>query len=307
VLNPGEGGRQSVSVCRSPSVLLVVFALAIVLSERDAVASALPKTVYLNFSDGSEAVRRGGADDASTNVSYMCDASPFLAWDGAMDCGDRASCRAQVADLVQEDWTEFNVEFTVQRPAGEFTMVMIGPPSGTCAFGLRGISRVDCGNQSNQDVVFAFECSGSTSRCSSVISHELGHAFGLSHTTEPMDLMYSSMLDGVSQTFLDRWLSVSDEGCGESSQNSHAQLLDTLGAWPSVRPHSRDWMPESGGCRLAIGSERSAALWAPLAALALLRRRSRRGTAATAAPSGRWARGRARRFRCDKSRLPGSE
>jgi hypothetical protein len=243
-----------------------------------AAAASSPRKIYLNFSDGSQDILETAEDDASRNGSHLCGAAPFLGWDGSMDCGDRETCAGVIADLVDDHWKDFNVELTVSRPADEFVMAMIGPPSGTCQFAVRGISAVDCGNQVNNDLVFAFECAGSVAICAAVISHELGHAFGLVHATDPLDLMYGSTLDGVTQTFLDRPVPVVEPTCGASVQDSHTQLLDTLGPWPAGRPRHKDWGAKGQGCQIG-GSGSPSPMWSvPLFLLLIVRRaRWRRG------------------------------
>jgi hypothetical protein len=219
-----------------------------------AASAGAASKIYLNFSDGTEELRQGAADDAGHNWSSLCGARPLSSWDGANDCGDRESCRARVADLVQEHWNDFDIELSIKRPIGHYTMVMIGPPSGTCVFGVRGISNVDCGNQLDKDVALAFECNGAASVCASVISHEAGHAFGLVHSTDPSDIMYGGMVEGVEPQFLDRWSPVADPGCGATTQNSYRKLLETLGAWPAGRSRRKDWAPSDGGCQVAESS-----------------------------------------------------
>jgi hypothetical protein len=250
-------------------------------------ALAAPRKLYLNFSDGSEAVIKGDEDDARRNVSRLCAASPFLPWLGAEGCGDRDTCKAQIAQLVQEQWRDFDVEVTVQRPAApDYGMVMIGPSSGSCQFGLQGIAHIDCANRVESNVAFAFDCAGSVSVCAAVISHELAHGFGLGHSQDRTDIMYGGVIEGQAATFRDTSALLSEPVCGATSQSSRAQLLAELGAWPAGQARARDWLEDApnksarGGCQLSPG-RRVPWLAGLTSCIACVTRRRRRSASAS--------------------------
>lgn len=186
-------------------------------------------TVYLNFSDGEQSIVQAERDDATRNQSRLCQADPYLAWTGGEDCGDRDSCRSEVVALVREHWRPFDVELTLGRPSDDYSMVMIGPSSGTCAFGAQGVADVDCENQITENVAFAFECAGPTDVCAGVISHELGHTLGLDHVADPLDFMRGGIRAGESLQFQDRLSPMTNDECGAESQNSFLQLTEVLG------------------------------------------------------------------------------
>lgn len=205
--------------------------------------AAPPSVVYLNFSDGTESIQFAEADDATTNESRICHTANVPAWNGAPSCGGRESCRRAVADLIQRYWLPFNVVFTTQRPTvGDYSMVTIGAPSGLCAFGVVGLAMLDCGNTGSRDIVFAFSCL-EPKECARVISQELGHAFGLTHTDHSCDLMAEQASRCAKPHFADEDM-LSDQGdlsCGLATQNSFRMLLETLGSWPPTRPKPVDW------------------------------------------------------------------
>ena len=230
-------------------------------------------TVYLNFSDGQETVVRGDVDDASLNQSSLCEAAPYLSWTGAEGCGDRDTCRAEILELVRESWRPFAVDFTLTRPTNDFTLVMVGPASGTCAFGLLGISRVDCDDRVARDVAFAFDCAGSTTLCARLVSHELGHAFGLDHTMERSDLMYGGIVEG-SATFHDYPEPLAPSAqCASGTQSAVSYLLQHLG--PAQAESSAD--PACAFRAPIRGQPVSGLVSAWLSLAVFVRRRGRRG------------------------------
>jgi hypothetical protein len=199
--------------------------------------------VYLNFSDGTESIQLAEADNATANESRLCVTPQVPAWNGAPSCGGRESCRRAVADITQRYWLPFNVVFTTRRPSvGPYSMMMIGAPSGQCAWGVSGMAMLDCGNAVSADIGFTFSCLD-PKECARIISQELGHAFGLTHTWDPCDLMSQSAKFCSEPLFVDEELP-SEQGelsCGLATQNSFQMLLTTLGAWGSARSKPVDW------------------------------------------------------------------
>lgn len=108
-------------------------------------------------------------------------------------------------------------------------MVVIGPPGGSCGFGVRGVALVDCDESQPSNVVFAFECAGSVTRCARLISHETGHSFGLSHVNGGCDLMSAAAPYCEEAAFYDEDRPVVEPGCGEAQQNSVRTLLGRFG------------------------------------------------------------------------------
>jgi hypothetical protein len=121
-------------------------------------------------------------------------------------------------------------------------MVMIGAPSGQCAFGVVGLAMLDCGNTGPLDIAFAFSCL-EPKECARVISQELGHAFGLTHTAHSCDLMSEQAITCGDPHFADEDMpsQQGDLSCGLERQNSFRVLLETLGSWPPTQSKPVDW------------------------------------------------------------------
>jgi len=211
--------------------------------------------LYLDFSDGTGEITLGEADDSSRNTSSLCGASPLLRWQGAADCPDRDSCQDAITELVREHFRDFALDVTSRRPQQSYTTIVIAPASGDCKFGVRGLSFNDCGDASQKNLGFAFACSQTVVECAAVIAHEAGHTFGLDHTSDQRDLMYSGTPGDVAPVFLDRELPVSEPFCQRGTQNSHSQLLATLGERAIGDLEARDTAAAAaGGCQLARAS-----------------------------------------------------
>jgi hypothetical protein len=196
-----------------------------------------PAVVYLNFSDGSEAVTQGALDDAAHNVSSLCGTERVGAYWGSSECGDRAECADIIADLVVDHFRDFNVVFTLERPKSRpYTMAIIGPPSGSCGFGVQGAAPLDCENRNPENVVFAFNCPESVVACSVTISQELAHSYGLAHTVQTCDIMTAGSHLCAEPHFSDTDALADDTLCG-AIQNNRGRLLDVLGPWTGGGSH----------------------------------------------------------------------
>jgi hypothetical protein len=221
-----------------------------------------PQVAFLNFSDGSESISLAETDDATRNVSTLCETPRVGSYWGSSDCGDRASCMEFVADLVEQHWEDMNIVFTLERPAsGPYTMVMIGPPSGSCGFGVEGAAPLDCHNRNPSNVVFAFDCAASAAACSVTISQELAHSFGLAHTYQSCDIMTPGSFRCSEPSFSKSDALADDTTCGPI-QNNHARLLEVLGPWQGGVSHrvpsESDRADVATGCSMQGRPSRSA-------------------------------------------------
>jgi hypothetical protein len=197
-----------------------------------------PRTVYLNFSNGSETLTFAAEDDAVTNRSSTGAAAPYPAfsWPG-INTGllTQAELVRRVVRRVHEIFLPYNVLVTTTRPAaGPYVMVMIGghPRDIGVSLTVAGLAFMDCRNEVPSDVVFAFPemLRGSEHGLVVTIAQEAAHAFGLEHTTNRADIMYPTVA-AEQASFPDEQNPILDGICGNSVQNSHTRLLSIVGPW----------------------------------------------------------------------------
>ncbi|HUS66412.1 MAG TPA: Ig-like domain-containing protein [Kofleriaceae bacterium] len=206
--------------------------------------------IFLNF-DGA-ALKPPGQwrDNSATNesqiaksaVSYPAfNASPYAP---AMD---RAAATGAIATHFLNYFKDFNVEIVTTRPAGKrYTMCMIGGTPGVVGIGgaAAGVAPLDCDNNNEPDVVYAFsevlrpQQTGSSAMSlkaiASTCAQEVAHAFGLGHTNDPNDVMYPQ-LTAQTKGFTNSAVKLVSDGSGQCSspsttQNSYAMMVDILGS-----------------------------------------------------------------------------
>src|SRR4051794_23634014 len=81
---PGAAGRSSATW--RPSRLSAAATLLLCLAARTAAAGG-GHVVFVNFSNGTEAIQRAPVDDAQRNYSRLCEAASLLPWSSGTDCG----------------------------------------------------------------------------------------------------------------------------------------------------------------------------------------------------------------------------
>jgi hypothetical protein len=161
-----------------------------------------PYTVWLDFEGASLA--HGAVDDATLTPeqSLLVSSSVSLpAFDGSVAAPrvTRAEAIAAVVDRVRSRLSSYAVDVTATRPAAvPYSMVLVGgtPASIGAGSGEGGLAVEDCGNLYDRDVSFVFAgelppTRGGVVAIANTVLHEVGHAFGLLHTVDPRDLMYS--------------------------------------------------------------------------------------------------------------------
>jgi hypothetical protein len=161
-----------------------------------------PYTVWLDFDGASLA--HGAADDATTMPlqSLLAQSSvSFPAFDGSVAAPrvTRAEAVAAVVDRVRTRLAPYAVDVTTTRPtSAPYSVVLVGgtPANIGAAAGEGGLANEDCGNLYDRDVSYVFAgeldpARGGVVATANTVLHEVGHAFGLLHTVEHLDLMYS--------------------------------------------------------------------------------------------------------------------
>ncbi len=112
---------------------------------------------------------------------------PFPAWDGIYDAAPSGASNGDIKEVwqrVAEDYQEFNVNITTDRRVFDNANptsrqhVMI-TPTNTAAAGAGGVALLGSFNSEGDEVCWAFYSVGKDA--AEVISHEVGHTFGLSH------------------------------------------------------------------------------------------------------------------------------
>lgn len=206
-------------------------------------ADGTPQVVYLNFggvriSDCTDFCsdapgNRSWAIHAHFGVSTYIDFGPYTS-----DWG-----KSYIIDHLNAAFGPYNVNFTTSRPgSGSYTMVVISPSARSSWW---GVTPLDCGNGNRNDVVFAYGAGVDTAdRAFRVILHELGHTFGLFHTTNSSDVM--------------QWASSGSSYSSGSYDYGHESGRCQSGDWqdgPAVvqaavgaRPAAPPTLPPPSGC-----------------------------------------------------------
>src|SRR5262249_36539722 len=133
-----------------------------------------------------------------------------------------------------ELFAPFDVAVHVIRPEGVvYTMAVIGGDASLVDLPteLEGLSLIDCDNANPRNVSFVFAGGShlSVDEIAIAISHELGHSFGLEHTSLSTDIMLAER-SPERAAFQDQSADVtSPDDCGTAVQNSRARLLELLG------------------------------------------------------------------------------
>jgi hypothetical protein len=196
-------------------------------------------TLFLDF-EGPQ-ITYSETDDSHTNASYIQQAAVDYA-----PYGD-ATARAALVQAVRTDWAAYAVNITEMRPAaGDYVMAVVSPtnPYGGAYAGIAPLDCMDSWTRNN--VVFAFHGAGdgySINEQARTVGQEVAHSLGLEHTTDDVDIMSYAygpadfwFVDGCSQILLTELapevycVDQHAQFCAGSQQNSHAELLNLIGA-----------------------------------------------------------------------------
>jgi hypothetical protein len=205
--------------------------------------------IFLNFDGATVSPPSGWQDNSATNESQITrgtatipafDASPYA------PAFTKASAETAVANYFSQYYADFNVQVVTTRPSGvRYTMCLVGGSPNVLGIGggAAGIAPLDCGNQNEPDITYAFSSvldpsnTGSATESLKEIAvtaaQETAHSFGLGHTTDQNDIMYPQ-LTGTATGFAKGPQGLQNDGSGQCSspsttQDSHQMLLDVLG------------------------------------------------------------------------------
>lgn len=153
-----------------------------------------PHTIYLDF-DGETVANtawNSGRVNPKTVPAYDTDANP-----GSFSATEQQTIR-NVWQAVAEDWAPFDINVTTQRPSSDDAFIRSSPSDNV--FGAIAVVTPDrwtctsCGGIAYVDILDGFaggmayqyawvfpSAAWSSSTIANVISHEVGHNFGLSH------------------------------------------------------------------------------------------------------------------------------
>lgn len=175
-------------------------------------------------------------------------------------------CQRQVQSYLDAWYADFNLVFTLTRPAsGDYYALMITsdgswcPDTSTSTSTEAGIAPFNC-NDNPGLAALAFECGHSAQKCATTIAHEHGHLVGLEHTISTTDVMNSTVLTTATgfDDYSNRVLDDTDNICNLAKQNSHQEMLTALGSWPGgAKPGPFADLPDAGAAdlRLADGGD----------------------------------------------------
>ncbi len=192
-----------------------------------------PAVLFLNF-DGATIVK-GATSSAAGDQSPLC-AGTFPAFDHRPFGPDRRQVLDAIATAVGELFSAYDLQVVQARPGrGPYDMALISGLKAGCGYpqGIAGLAPLDCDDAGPEDVVFVF--GGGLSDLGWVAltaAHEVAHARGVPHSSEPCDVMSPVLCAAGSKRFLDTDAAVWPDHlgrCGLYTTNSHKLLSVVLG------------------------------------------------------------------------------
>jgi hypothetical protein len=160
--------------------------------------AASSNALYVNF-DG---VTLGfGTDDAPTDLSELTQGATVVVPPFALPANAKFTLQQgkdSITDRLRFFYKRFNVQVVTAPPSGNYTMIAVGGLNSILPglSGAAGVSPLDCDNSNPNNVVYDFSANqppdyGGLPGIAITAAHESGHSYGLEHTTNPADIMYS--------------------------------------------------------------------------------------------------------------------
>jgi uncharacterized protein (TIGR03382 family) len=220
---------------------------------RRALGGGAAQVLYLNF-DGV-ALTQAFNDNAPGNQSQIAGTTvpAFAPPPGAKFT--RQQGIDAITDRLRGYYHPFNVQVTTTRPtSGDYTMIAVGGGHAIAGEpqGVGGVSPLDCTNANLDNVVFDFSDDqtpdfGGLPQIAITAAHESGHSFGLEHTDNPLDIMYSVAMPSttIQNLFVAKFTtgnyssfnaggSETGPSCGRANPLDNAAILNTtVGANPN--------------------------------------------------------------------------
>jgi hypothetical protein len=211
------------------------------------IAGSGPQLVFVNF-DGGTLTKCSSAHDARDGCwSHLNQTSQnYGGW------GEYWG-RQMILNHVRMAFEGYNVQVTDVRPSNaSYTMVVLthtlinSPLGGDNQSWFRGVAKmVDCGNVSANDIVIVVDQAEAASQgranfanrvelAGKLISHELGHAFGLDHTDWKFDLMHNRVDEGVAFVYARKLTGTNENHCLQ--EHTHQDGPHRLATWVGTAP-----------------------------------------------------------------------
>jgi hypothetical protein len=183
-----------------------------------------PKVIYLRYADGTEQHTSNYDACSSGRVpKFECSFAPTL-----------LECQRQIQAYLDEWYADFNVVFTLTRPASGkyYTEVISSGGGGWCMASdkVAGVAPFLCKDLSG-GVAYTFLGGRSARETAVIIAQEQAHLVGLEHTTNARDVMYPTVSSDCAG-FVDEDSGINGTRCDRETQNSHAMMKKVLGEWP---------------------------------------------------------------------------
>ncbi len=209
-------------------------------------------TLWLVLDGGT--IQSGSSDEATLLVSSLGTAQVPAFDPTVVAPAVLASVTAVLVDRVRSYFLAYDLDVVTAQPtSGDYAAVLVGGTSAILAPAqppaIAGVGKVDCGDANPRSLDFAFSASASPAQggvvaLGATIAHEAGHGWGLEHTTNVHDPMYSvpqpqqTLDDLFSLRFESGAYSAfqasggsTPEQCGHADPIDHAVLLlSALGA-----------------------------------------------------------------------------
>ena len=207
-------------------------------------AAGAPKVIYLAYADGSSSPAVAPDPCKTTAPKFVCQFAPTL-----------KECQRQVQAYLDDWYADFNVVFTLTRPASGtyYTEIVSSGGGAWCAAQktTAGIAPFYCQDLAG-GTAYTFLGGSSAKETAIIIAQEQAHLVGLEHTQSQRDLMNPTVCTAC-DGFENVANPVDTDHCGRPTQNSYQMMKDRLGAWPGgVKPSPFGCEPDVSAPSIAI-------------------------------------------------------